>query len=943
MIRNLGKRRLNTFFARIFIGVLVVILCQTLFSFALHYSLESRFIWGIFEDKGRHIVKNFARLSATALYIKSQTLANTALETVLDDKFVMSVGLYDKDGSAWIINESMEGPREATSVPSALDHSTIKALENREVLSRHGSHVQLFICPVKIVPYSKWMLESFGEEAKEDTIGYAAVALSKDLLEIYSSPIRKYTIITGVITTLIGLFVAFFIAKRLSLPIRILSQKAKDEQVVQENLDFDLPGPVEIQELSEALSTFLRARRFFEQALTSERNRLRSVFEAIPDPVYVVGTDDRILFSNRAFNVRFGRPDDGPCYKRINQLDNRCPWCPVGSVNTTDPEQYFAFYHKTSKSFFEGLCRFFSTEERNGAWLFMLKDVTSWKLNQEALERELRENEVLNELSRSLLTVRDDPDKVAELVLSRAMELTRSSAGFVAMKELESGQMKLLKWMVEGQDCGRDQVDTMVFPSETEGDHRIQLGLHAHAINLRDGFYCNDPQSHEAWAGLMPKDHIKIENFMAAPALIEDEPHGLIGLANSKTGDFSPRDLKSLERISDLYALALSNLRYSEEKERLWKELRQAQKMEAIATLAGGIAHDFNNILAPIMGYAEILLMRAGSDEELKSGLKKIFDSAMRAKEIVAQILTFSRSREGEARPVSVTSIVKEVIKLLSSSIPKTISIETDIRGDIPPVVADPVHIHQILMNLCTNAFHAMEDQGGTLFVGLDVVEEKGVKYVKLTVSDTGQGIPSEHLHRIFEPYFTTKKLGKGTGLGLAIVHGIVEVYNGHLRVDSKVGQGTTFEVLLPARDGLGQPEGLEHDHPSSESITRFSGSILVVDDEDAVRRVLKGLVQELGLDVETASNAKEALQLLVEQKKTYDLIITDQTMPGMTGIELVKSLRQSGIETPVIICTGYNSKMDKRMGRELRIVDFLLKPVDVATLHRTLKKVFKR
>ncbi|HFC46514.1 MAG TPA: response regulator, partial [Dissulfuribacter thermophilus] len=367
------------------------------------------------------------------------------------------------------------------------------------------------------------------------------------------------------------------------------------------------------------------------------------------------------------------------------------------------------------------------------------------------------------------------------------------------------------------------------------------------------------------------------------------------------------------------------------------------QKMEAIATLAGGIAHDFNNILAPIMGYAEILLMRAGSDEELKSGLKKIFDSAMRAKEIVAQILTFSRSREGEARPVSVTSIVKEVIKLLSSSIPKTISIETDIREDIPPVVADPVHIHQILMNLCTNAFHAMEDQGGTLFIGLDVVEKKGVKYVKLTVSDTGQGIPSEHLHRIFEPYFTTKKLGKGTGLGLAIVHGIVEVYNGHLRVDSKVGQGTTFEVLLPARDGLGQPEGLEHDHPSSESITRFSGSILVVDDEDAVRRVLKGLVQELGLDVETASNAKEALQLLVEQKKTYDLIITDQTMPGMTGIELVKSLRQSGIETPVIICTGYNSKMDKRMGRELRIVDFLLKPVDVATLHRTLKKVFKR
>ena len=389
--------------------------------------------------------------------------------------------------------------------------------------------------------------------------------------------------------------------------------------------------------------------------------------------------------------------------------------------------------------------------------------------------------------------------------------------------------------------------------------------------------------------------------------------------------------------------MALSNLRYSNEKERLWKELRQAQKMEAIATLAGGIAHDFNNILAPIMGYAEILMMRASHDKELQSGLQKIFDSAMRAREIVAQILTFSRSREGETRSVSVTSIVKEVIKLLSSSIPKTISIETDIKEDTPFIVADPVHIHQILMNLCTNAFHAMEDQGGTLFIGVDHIDVKGDRYVRIRVRDTGHGIPSENLHRIFEPYFTTKKFGKGTGLGLAIVHGIVESYSGRINVESEVGKGTTFEILLPAGDEKGAPLKAAPSSSPSDSIIRFKGSVLLVDDEDAVRRVLRGLLHEFGLDVDTASNAQEALQLLVEQKKQYDLIITDQTMPGMTGIELVRNLRQREIEIPAIICTGYHPKMDKKTINELGIVGFLLKPVNVANLNRILKKTFKK
>ena len=380
------------------------------------------------------------------------------------------------------------------------------------------------------------------------------------------------------------------------------------------------------------------------------------------------------------------------------------------------------------------------------------------------------------------------------------------------------------------------------------------------------------------------------------------------------------------------------------EKAALEQRLQQSQKMESIGTLAGGIAHDFNNILSAIIGFSELAMERA-EDNDLLDDLAEIMNAGTRAKDLVKQILAFSRQTDHEMKPLRADILVKEVTQLMKSTLPAYIRIEKSIEttGEI---MADPTHIHQVLMNLCTNAYHAMHADGGTLRIQLSAVslpseasppvpEMLPGDYIQITVADTGSGIPAELLERIFEPYFTTKEKDKGTGLGLAVVHGIVASHNGHITVKSETGRGTTFNVYFPAikrkQQITVQPEKI--DLPGGNE------RILFVDDESAIVKVNKTRLERLGYHVTGVSSSKDALALFENRPDAFDLVITDMTMPEMSGEGLARNCLRIRPEMPVILCTGYSDIITEARAREIGIKEYVLKPILIQDLAAAIRR----
>ncbi|MGD9302082.1 MAG: PAS domain S-box protein, partial [Desulfobacterales bacterium] len=380
-------------------------------------------------------------------------------------------------------------------------------------------------------------------------------------------------------------------------------------------------------------------------------------------------------------------------------------------------------------------------------------------------------------------------------------------------------------------------------------------------------------------------------------------------------------------------------------RKKLETQLQQAQKMEAIGTLAGGIAHDFNNILGAIMGYAEIALHEVEKDSQPSQYLQEVFHAGRRAKDLVKQILTFSRQTEQKQTPVLVKLIVKEVVKLMRASLPSTIKIHQNIQSD-GLVMGDPTQIHQVMMNLVANAGYAMQDNGGQLAVNLErvLLEEemaanhpnlKSGPYLKLTVSDTGPGIPQTYLNRIFEPFFTTKEKGEGTGMGLAVVHGIVTGHGGDILVRSEQGKGASFFVFLPAVEKRMQPETRIAIRPPTGT-----ESILFVDDEAALVNAGKRMLESLGYEVVTRTSSLEALELFAHQPGRFDLVITDMTMPGLTGDLLAQKLIEIKSDLPVILCTGFSARINEKKALALGIRAFVTKPVLKRQIAETIRMV---
>jgi len=386
------------------------------------------------------------------------------------------------------------------------------------------------------------------------------------------------------------------------------------------------------------------------------------------------------------------------------------------------------------------------------------------------------------------------------------------------------------------------------------------------------------------------------------------------------------------------------------EKDRLTAQLAQAQKMEAVGTLAGGIAHDFNNILGIIMGYAEIANLDLPSDSSSKESIAEVLKATRRAKELVAQILTFSRRQTQEKRPLPLVPVIKEALRLLRASLPTTIDIRREIdllEGD-DLTLGDPTQIHQILMNLATNAAHAMRDHGGTLSVFLtrvgfdpaddaDVVELSPGQYLKLAVQDTGHGMDRSVLDRIFDPYFTTKGPGEGTGLGLAVVHGIVKNHNGAITVHSEPGTGTVFQVYLPALAREASPI-----ETAPVSIATGSERIIVVDDEEKLVIAIKRMLEFLGYKVTAMTSSVAALSLFRQHPEGFDVMVTDYTMPGMTGIDLAREIIGVRPGFPIILCTGFTEKISEDTVKSMGIRALLMKPVTLRDLAETVREVLE-
>ncbi len=462
--------------------------------------------------------------------------------------------------------------------------------------------------------------------------------------------------------------------------------------------------------------------------------------------------------------------------------------------------------------------------------------------------------------------------------------------------------------------------------------------------------------SYEAFLEIIHPDDRAFVNQSYSDSVKNNKPYDLIHRIITQTGqlkylhercrteyDEAGNPIRSIGTTQDITQLKEAEL----EKERLESQLRQAQKIEAIGTLAGGIAHDFNNILSPIFGYTEFALGHIAQPLKLKEDLNEILMAAERARNLVRQILTFSRKTDTEKKPLTISLVVKEAVKLLRATIPSTIEIKQEIITD-KKVLADPTQMHQIVMNLCTNAYHAIRMNGGILNVSLQDVELAEVdlnpelqitpgNYLQLKIADTGHGIEKQNLESIFEPYFTTKEVGGGTGLGLSVVHGIVKKHNGFIQVYSESGIGTTFDVYLPVADTKVDALPLEEEN---EPLVGGNERIMVVEDEERILNMIREILSDYGYVVTVFGKATEALQAFEEQPKQCDLIITDMTMPDMTGIRLAREIMEIRPDIPIILTTGYSELVDREQALSMGIKSYVEKPLKMRELIKTVRGV---
>jgi PAS domain S-box-containing protein len=461
--------------------------------------------------------------------------------------------------------------------------------------------------------------------------------------------------------------------------------------------------------------------------------------------------------------------------------------------------------------------------------------------------------------------------------------------------------------------------------------------------------YTQDEIVGRALTTLMPERYHNIcADMSSAAATGQQSPRGKMVEVHGLRRDGSevPVELSLSSWRTDQGAFFSAIIRDITERTRLETQLRQAQKMQAIGTLAGGIAHDFNNMLAAIMGYTELALLDIERDSTVWTELQRVLTAGHRAKGLIGQILAFSRQTTVERTPLECHLLVKDALTLLRGALPSTIEMHQVMEPNTGFILADPTQIHQVLINLCTNAAHAMQDTGGVIEVHLAPFEVTADDtalvpalqpgpYVRLVIRDTGHGMTPETMERIFEPFFTTKKKGEGTGMGLAVVHGIVTSHGGVITVESVLGQGTTFAVYLPR-----MVRTMASPIPEEEPLPKGKERILFIDDEEPLARLGHAMLERLGYDVVVCTSSPEALNTFRATPQGFDLVITDHTMPTMTGEVLAREVRSIRADIPIILCTGFSRTMTAERARTLGIDAFVLKPMMIHDLSKVIRQV---
>ncbi len=562
--------------------------------------------------------------------------------------------------------------------------------------------------------------------------------------------------------------------------------------------------------------------------------------------------------------------------------------------------------------------------------LIQAYDITGRKRHQQILAARL----IFNEFS-NLHSV----DELLQKVLDEAESLTGSNIGFFHFLSPDQKTLSLQMW----------SSNTLAKMCKSEGkDLHYPLneaGVWADAIREKKPVVHNDFNSLDHRKGF-PEGHASVIRELVVPIFRENKIVAVIGMGN-KESNYTENDIKILEELADMAWDIVFRKRAEEEQIKLKAELQQTQKMEAIGTLAGGIAHDFNNILFTLTGYAELIKKKLPADSDLKEHLNQILIGGNRAKDLVQQILTFSRQNDVRKKPIEITPIIKESIKFMRSSLPTTIDIIQEFKSNSASIMADPTQVHQVVVNLCTNAGHAMEKTGGVLEIVLEEVEVEDTfadlhnltqsTYLKLSVRDTGHGMSAEIKELIFHPFFTTKDQGEGTGMGLSVVHGIIKNYQGAIVVSSEEGVGTLFEVYFPKIESAEiQPVEEMTPAPGGEE------HILLVEDEDILIDMVQEMLEDLGYRVTAIMNSTKALEAFSANPELFDLVITDQTMPSMTGAELGEKIKLLRPNTPLILMTGYSKHIFEEQARKIGFSHYLMKPFDSDDLGKAIREALE-
>jgi len=444
-----------------------------------------------------------------------------------------------------------------------------------------------------------------------------------------------------------------------------------------------------------------------------------------------------------------------------------------------------------------------------------------------------------------------------------------------------------------------------------------------------------------------------IVSTLLLPIKIKNKWFGFIGFDNTiDNHTWTEKEIRILQTATEIIGTYIGDKRAEEEKQKLETQLRQLHKMETIGTLAGGIAHDFNNILSIILGNGDMLLNNLEEDSEQHKKLKKIISAANSAKDLVQQILTFSKQTEQGRKHIRFDSVLTESLKLLQSSLPSTIDIKHNIIENCPAILADPIQMRQLITNICTNAGDAMRKTGGTLTVNLETTEINSTSklhlangtHLKLTISDTGCGMDNVTLRRIFEPFFTTKTQNEkteGIGLGLSVAHGIITSHGGDITVSSTPGQGTTFTIFLPIAENQ---EIIEKEETiKKDTVPWGKERILFVDDEKEIALMTQQMLESLGYKITIQTNSVEALKMFQSNPENFDVIISDQTMPNMTGVHLAKEIMNIRPEIPVIIATGFSEVITEENYKNFGISEYVMKPLVAGDLSRAIRRTIDK